>query len=192
MKKFTFSVITMALLLAGPAFAAGPSATDPFASCTAASNYGYDTSRSMVSASYNRANCDRSLASQYETFLEAILPQYLGGIQTTPTKFACLFQGSYEGWLDALSDEYADCEGVPGFDGIPRATVGGVAAALCDPLWAGAPSYVTPAVVEDVFTYDYSSLDLTGERYECEARVRGQLSGIPAELVNILVATVCV
>jgi len=186
MKKVTFGVVLMASLWSGGAFAA-----DPFLTCTDAANYGYNTTRSMVSASYNRAACNRDLASQYEMFLVAILPEYLAGVQTTPSKSACLFDGSYEGWLDGMSDEYADCADVDGFAGISRRTVAGVAVGLFESLLGSASDYVTPAVVSDVFAYDYSQLELTGVRYECEARMRGGLSGVRPDLVAALVEAVC-
>lgn len=189
MKTTSWGMVVAVLSWSGGAAAA----VDPFSSCTDASNYGYNTVANLVSASYNRARCDRALAAEYESFLTAIVPTYLSNLaaRTTEAHGVCVLQGSYEAWLDTTQDEYADCQGVAGFGGIPRSLLGLISGSLLQSFYWLAPSSYSKASVQDAFAYPYATLDLTGLAAQCEAEARGALLGVPQELVTALIATVC-
>lgn len=186
MKKVTSVIGFLGILWSSSAFGA-----DPFAKCSDAENFGRNVVQYIVSAAYNRSECNRSIASEYEVFLNGTVPAYLSSVDTN--KLTCLFQGSYEQWIDTMVDEYKDCSGVAGFEVIPRTAIASVAAALFQNLWATAPSYlVTAAAVSEIFDYDaYRSIGVKGETYECEAKIRSQVSGPSQALVSALVASVC-
>lgn len=166
---------------------------DPFMNCVDASSYGYNVVRNLVSASYNRARCNRDAASEYEHFLVGILPTYLAnmGDRTTTEGQKCLLQGSYDGWLETTQIEYDGCAGVYGFDAIPRSLIGSIAGALFDEFYWLDTGYYTENNVREVFAYPYDSLDLKGLVAQCEAEIRGAVSGVDQKIVTALVQTVC-
>ena len=170
-------------------------AADPFVACTDAANYGYNTVAYFLRASYKKANCDSNLASEYEQFLTDILPMYLANMakQTTDEKSACMLQGSYESWLDTVQDEYADCQGIAAsFQVIQRRLVGTVAGSLFESFYGVVvPTFYTPAIVAQDFAYPYASLPLVGTTAQCEAEIRGAVSGVSQELVTALVVAAC-
>lgn len=185
---------TMIWGLAGATFIYGSSAlADPFESCAAADNYGYNTVANLVSASYNKARCDRALASEYEGFLTAIAPAYLAAIAklTTDEKGACMLRGSNEGWLDTTRKEYAECSGVAGFEAIQRRLLGQISGSLFQSFYWIAPNYYSTGNLPGYFAYAYDELKLAGSIAECEGEIRVALSGIPQPLVTVLIATVC-
>ena len=189
MKKVILAIGLLALSGSKVAFAA-----DPYPTCNDALGNGYNLTQYMVGATYNRAACDRDLASQYETIMINILPGYWAGVSTTPAKEACLFEGSYQGWVDGMTAAYAKCSAVPGFDGIPYRTLGLVAAKLFQSLWTAEsstmPNYVTVSVVYNVFSTD-PTLTFSGLRCECESAIRGTISGVSQPIVSALIAAVC-
>ena len=163
---------------------------DQFLSCSDAWNSGYNTIRYMVSATYNKAACDRDRATAYEETLIANLPPYLASMDTTPSKSVCLFQGGYQGWIDTMGAEYLDCPGVSGFEGLPRKTVGAIASAMFAALNGDVPGYLTPLTVTLTFSYA-SDVASTGTIGECVARVRSDLVSADRALVDALVSAVC-
>lgn len=180
--------------LAGAIFIhAGAALADPFESCTAADNYGYNTVANLVSASYNKARCDRTLASQYEEFLTAIVPTYLAEVakSTTEEKSACMLRGSHEGWLDMTRNEYAQCADVAGFEAVPRRLLGKTAGSLFQSFYWIAPSFYSAGNVPTYIGYSYSQLAQKGNSAECESEARIALSGVPQVLATALVVTVC-
>lgn len=180
--------------LAGATFVyAGSALADPFESCKAADNYGYNTVANLVSASYNKARCDRGLASEYEGFLTAIVPSYLAAMAkvTTEEKSACMLRGSNEGWLDTTRDAYTKCSGVTGFDAIQMRLLGEIAGSLFESFYWIAPNHYSTGNVPGYFAYDYDQLRLAGNVAECETEVRSALSGIPQPLVASVIVTVC-
>lgn len=187
---------TMIWGLAGAIFIYAGSAlanVDPFESCTAADNYGYNTVANLVSASYNRARCDRALAVEFEGFLTAIVPAYLAEMakRTTGERSACLLRGVNEGWLDVTSNEYDDCSGVAGFDAIPRRLLGQITGSLFQAFYSIAPNFYSNGNVPVYFGYPYGQLALKGSLAECESEIRTALSGVPQGLVTALMSTVC-
>lgn len=180
--------------LAGAVFMYSSGAlADPFESCAAAENYGYNTVANLVSASYNRARCDRALASEYEGFLTAIIPMYLGEMAklTTDEKGACMLRGSNESWLDTTRNEYGECSGVAGFEAIQRRLLGQIAGSLFQSFYWIAPNFYSSGNVPGYFAYRYEQLALTGNIAECEGEARTALSGVPQVLVAALISTVC-
>lgn len=179
------------LELAGAAFLCSSSAlADPFQSCADADAYGYDTVTNLVSASYNKARCDRNLASRYEGFLVAIIPTYLAEMakNTTVEKGACLLRGSNAGWLDTTQDEYDDC---PDFDVIQRRLLGQIAGSLFQSFYWVAPNFYSPENIPGYFSYPDDHRDLAGTIGECESEIRVSLSGVPQVLVTSLINTAC-
>lgn len=188
MRIITSGVVTVTL-----AWSSGALAADPFNTCSDAHNYGYNTVTNLVSASYNKALCDRSLAGQYERFLTAIVPSYLARMaqELSDENRNCLLQGSNEGWFETTSDEYADCQGIAGFEGIQRKLVGEIAGSLLQTFyWLETASYSVDTITS-AFAYPYTQLDLTGSASDCETAIRTSLSGVPQPLVTALVTTVC-
>jgi len=192
MKKVIFAIGLLALSGSKVAFAA-----DPYPTCNDALGNGYNLTQYMVGAAYNRAACDRDLASQYELLLVNILPGYWARVSTTPAKEACLFEGSYLGWVDGMTAAYAKCSAVPGFDAIPYKTLGLVAAKLFQSLWTAEsstePNYVTVSVVYNVFPTD-PTLPFLGLKSECESAILGILETIPGvsqPIESALVDAVC-
>jgi hypothetical protein len=166
---------------------------DPFASCTDAANYGYNVVRNLASASYNRARCDRDAATEYEQFLIELLPEFLAdmGARSTSQGQSCLLTGSFEGWLDTTQKEYNCCAGVAGFDAISRGLIGAIAGALLQEFYWKSPASYNPDTVPTIFAYPYDDLDLKGNAAQCEAEVRGVVSGVAQPTVTALVQTVC-
>ncbi|MGC4070400.1 MAG: hypothetical protein QM784_38195 [Polyangiaceae bacterium] len=166
---------------------------DPFKSCTDAANYGYNVVRNLAGASYNRAHCDRDAATEYEQILLDLLPEFLAdmGARSTAEGQACLLNGSYEGWLDTIDKEYNGCSGAYGFDAISRGLIGEIAGALFQEFYWKEPGYYTPDTVPTIFAYPYGTLDLKGTLAQCEAEIRGVVSGVSQSTVTALVQTVC-
>jgi hypothetical protein len=180
-------MIGVVLLWSGGALA------DPFVNCDDARSYGYNVVRNLVSASYNRARCNRDAATEYEQFLVGILPTYLAnmGERSTSEGQRCLLEGSYDGWLDTTQSEYDGCAGVGGFDAISRSLLGSIAGSLFNKFFWLDVAYYTQHAVPDVFAYPYEHLDLKGFYSQCEAEIRVAVSGIEQKIVTALVHTVC-
>lgn len=194
MKIMIWSTIGAAFLWSGVA-----AALDPFMDCDSATNYGYNVVSNFVSSAYDKANCDRSLASQYEQFLPAILPPYLGqvGKASTQEHQGCILKGCYEGWLAQTEEAYQNCVATPGFAAIDQGLLGTVASALFSSFYwdATTSGYYTATNVPTFFAYPFSSgdppLTLTKNSIACETNIRTTLSGVPQDVVAALVKTVC-
>lgn len=186
-------IITSGVVAATLAWASGALAADPFNSCSDAHNYGYNTVTNLVSASYNKAQCDRNLASQYEKFLTAIVPSYLARMaqELSDANRNCLLQGSNEGWLDTTSDEYGDCHDTAGFEGVQRKLIGEITGSLFQTFYWLEPASYSGDAISSAFIYPYTRLDLVGTSSDCETAVRTSLSGVPQPLVTGLLNTVC-
>ena len=191
MKIMIWNTVGAAVLWSGVA------AADPFLGCESASNYGYNIVSNFVSSAYDKANCDRGLASQYEQFLPVILPPYLGQIGKTSTQEngGCLLRGCYEGWVVQTEEAYQNCGEKSGFEAIDQGLLGTVASSLFNAFYWGATAYYTEKNVPTFFAYPFSpgdpALSLTRNGIACEANIRATLSGVPQALVTALVVTVC-
>jgi len=189
MKTTILGIASVAFLWSSGA-AAAPG--DPFPTCADAGNYGYNTVRYFVSSLYNRANCDRDAASDNEEMLTDLIPTYLADIarRSTPEKSACMLQGSNEGWLETMENEYADCEKVADFGAIQERLLGQVVGSLLGAFY-GVALFPSVSHVSYYFGYPYSTMALTGTFVDCEAAIVSAASGVPEALVNTLVATAC-
>jgi hypothetical protein len=177
-----------ASFLLGDAMAA-PS--DTFESCADAYNFAYNSVRNSVSSAYNTARCERTAADRVERALLARLPAFLGRQKTSPGKLGCLFEGGYVAWLDTALDEYADCADGAGFERVPVTVVADVARSLLLELRRAAPSYVTRAVVEQLFQYEFQADALSGTRAACRERIEGAAPAPADPLAVALADTVC-
>jgi hypothetical protein len=185
---------TAILQLVGAAFLCSSSAlADPFQSCADAENYGYNTVRNLVSASYNKVRCNRNLASGYEGFLVSIAPTYLAEMArlTTAEKGACMLRGSNSGWLESTEAEYSECAAKPGFEAIQRRLLGQITGSLFQSFYWIAPDHYSPDSIQKYFVYPDSELNVVGLVSECESEIRVSLSGVPQELVTALIDTAC-
>lgn len=165
---------------------------DPYPTCTDAYNEGHNTVANFVSASYNRAGCNRDVATQYEGFMTSVIPFYLASFAraTTEANGACMLQGSYHSWLETTKGEYGDC-GTQGFLAIERGLLGTIAGTLLREFYLNSPGYYGPDQIAAVFAFPYFALPLSGTSRDCRDSIDESLAGTAPELNSTLKATVC-
>lgn len=194
MKTTMLTLASATLFWTAAASAAPPASSDPYASCTDAYNYGQNMAHFYVSAVYNKAACNRDLATRFEAYVFDVIPAYWAqeAEPTTPEKAACLLQGSFAAWMDTTERQYLiDCPGVPGFDTIQRKLIGHVSASLFSAFYFVTPGYYTPDVVSASFAFDFSTWPLAGTPLDCSVQIDVRGAGVPQELLNALKAAVC-
>lgn len=174
-------------------FLSGTAAADSFLSCQDARDYGYNMARFYVSGIYNKVSCDRARASTYENRIFGSIPSYWAkeATTTTPEKASCMLQGSLQGWLGTILQEYAECRAEAGFESIRRKLVGMVAASLFSAFYWQTPDYYTTEIVEQRFAYEFQGWPLAGTIAECVAQIDVDTLGVPGDLSGSLKIKMC-
>jgi hypothetical protein len=109
MTKWIGILVLSSALLAVSSGAADAANDETFPTCDDAYNYGRNTSAFYVSAALNTANCESVRIEKAEAALAKSFKRQAIANRNSEEMQVCFYSGLYQGYIETLSAEYADC-----------------------------------------------------------------------------------